>query len=277
MDIAAARLGLDPAELRRRNLVTDFPHTTAERCRRTTPATTSPASSRRSSSSATTTRRVEQAAGRRLGLGIACVVEPSISNMGYITLAQTPAERAATLPKSGNVEGCILTVGPHGGISVRISSTPQGQGHRTVAAQIVADRLGVTPEDVDGHRRDGHLDERVVRVVRRVLVALQRGGRARRRARSRPRRAPRSRRSASTSARDPSLRRVAGICHWNPSRVPDGHGARGSRPSPTTPPRTSRRRTTTIASRRRRRTASSSTSRWSRSTSAPDRCGCSTT
>ena len=66
-------------------------------------------------------RRAEQAAGRRLGLGIACVVEPSISNMGYITLAQTPAERAATLPKSGNVEGCILTVGPHGGISVRIS------------------------------------------------------------------------------------------------------------------------------------------------------------
>ena len=29
MDCAAARLGLDPLEIRRRNLITEFPHTSA--------------------------------------------------------------------------------------------------------------------------------------------------------------------------------------------------------------------------------------------------------
>ena len=111
MDIAAARLGLDPAELRRRNLVTDFPYTTASG------AVYDAGDYLACLEQALelvgyNERRAEQAAGRPLGLGIACVVEPSVSNMGYITLAQTPAERAATLPKSGNVEGCILTSAP---------------------------------------------------------------------------------------------------------------------------------------------------------------------
>ena len=220
MDIAAARLGLDPAELRRRNLVTDFPYTTASG------AVYDAGDYLACLEQALELvrydeRRAEQAAGRRIGLGIACVVEPSVSNMGYITLAQTPAERAATLPKSGNVEGCILTVGPHGGISVRISSTPQGQGHRTVAAQIVADRLGVAPEDVDGDRRDGHLDERLVRVVRRVLVALQRRRRARR-SRSQPI-ASRAKIAAIREHLGEATCRCAAspaICHWNPSRCP---------------------------------------------------------
>ncbi len=220
MDIAAARLGLDPAELRRRNLVTDFPYTTASG------AVYDAGDYLACLEQALELirydeRRAEQAAGRRLGLGIACVVEPSISNMGYITLAQTPAERAATLPKSGNVEGCILTVGPHGGISVRISSTPQGQGHRTVAAQIVADRLGVTPEDVTviaemdtstnawsvssgaySSRFSGVAAPAVALAADRVSAKIAAirdhlGG-------------------------DLSLRRVAGICHWNPSALPVG-------------------------------------------------------
>jgi 2-furoyl-CoA dehydrogenase large subunit len=69
--------------------------------------------------------------------------------MGYITLALTPDERAAGLPKSGNAEGCIITISPLGGVSVRLSTTPQGQGHRTVAAQIAADRLGVDPAEIE--------------------------------------------------------------------------------------------------------------------------------
>src|SRR5207249_9794341 len=98
-------------------------------------------------------RREEQAAareaGRLVGIGIACVVEPSISNMGYITLAQTAAERAETLPKSGNAEGATVSVNPLGGITVRMATTPQGQGHGPVAAQVVGDVLGVNPADVD--------------------------------------------------------------------------------------------------------------------------------
>ena len=69
--------------------------------------------------------------------------------MGYITLAQTPEARAAGLPKSGNAEGATVSISPLGGITVRIGTTPQGQGHETVCAQIVADALGVVPEDVE--------------------------------------------------------------------------------------------------------------------------------
>src|SRR3970040_2660121 len=67
--------------------------------------------------------------------------------MGYITLAEPAAERG--LPKSGNAEGCPISISPLGGITVRLSTTPQGQGHRTVAAQVVADRLGVDLHDVE--------------------------------------------------------------------------------------------------------------------------------
>ena len=46
-------------------------------------------------------------AGKLAGVGLACVVEPSISNMGYITLAQTAVERATVAPKSGQRRGRV--------------------------------------------------------------------------------------------------------------------------------------------------------------------------
>src|SRR5205807_8958886 len=41
-----------------------------------------------------------------------------------------------------------VALDPLGTVSVQIASTPQGQGHRTVVAQIVADVLGLAPCDV---------------------------------------------------------------------------------------------------------------------------------
>ena len=67
--------------------------------------------------------------------------------MGYITLAQTAEARAETLPKSGNVEGATVAVSPLGGVTVRVATTPRA-GPRDVCAQIVADALGASPEDV---------------------------------------------------------------------------------------------------------------------------------
>src|SRR5262249_60304730 len=94
-------------------------------------------------------RRDEQRAarkdGRLYGIGLACCVEPSISNMGYVTLALTAEARAAGLPKSGNAEGATVSISPLGGITVLIGATPQGQGHATVAAQVAADALGADP------------------------------------------------------------------------------------------------------------------------------------
>ena len=107
-----------------------------------------------------------RAEGRLLGIGLACVVEPSVSNMGYITLAQTPEERALGLPKSGNAEGVTIIIGPHGGVTVRFTTTPQGQGHRTVAAQVAADVLGLEPGGHRRARRGRHRGEPVARSAR---------------------------------------------------------------------------------------------------------------
>ena len=231
----------------------------------TTPATTRRASTTRSSSSATRSAAREQAAGRALGIGLACVVEPSISNMGYITLAQTAEERAAGLPKSGNAEGCTISISPAGGITVRLSTTPQGQGHRTVAAQIVADRLGVEPGGGRGAVRAGHVDERLDGRLGQLLVALRGrrrrrgrggGGQARREDRGDPR-APRRGALAPPRRRDGAL---------EPRVAARRDGARPRTRPPTTPRRTSTRPTTRIGSPPPRPTASSSTSPSSRST-----------
>jgi 2-furoyl-CoA dehydrogenase large subunit len=154
MHIAARQLGIDPAELARRNLVLagQMPYRAAagavydsgdyHACLDRALALAGYAELRAEQAEA-------RAAGRLLGIGLACVVEPSVSNMGYITLVQSAGERAAGLPKSGNAEGVTIAMGPHGGVTLRITTTPQGQGHRTVAAQVAADVLGLDPGEID--------------------------------------------------------------------------------------------------------------------------------
>ena len=154
MYIAARRLGLDPADVARRNLVraAQMPYRAAagavydsgdyHACLERALELAGYAELRAEQARARTE-------GRLLGIGLACIVEPSVSNMGYITLVQSAEERAGGLPKSGSAEGVTIAMGPHGGVTLRITTTPQGQGHRTVAAQVAADVLGLAPEQID--------------------------------------------------------------------------------------------------------------------------------
>ncbi|MBI1398247.1 MAG: molybdopterin-dependent oxidoreductase [Betaproteobacteria bacterium] len=93
-------------------------------------------------------RDAARAEGRLYGIGFAAIVEPSISNMGYITTVLTAEQRARAGPKNGAIAAATVNVDPLGGVCVTIASAPAGQGHRTVCAQVVADVLGVRPEDV---------------------------------------------------------------------------------------------------------------------------------
>jgi 2-furoyl-CoA dehydrogenase large subunit len=122
MTIASGRLGLDPAELRRKNLIRShaLPYRTPsgalydsgdyEGCLDDA-LELSRYGERRAEAEAA------RAGGRLVGVGLACVVEPSVSNMGYITLAE-PADTRG-LAKSGNAEGCSITISALGGITVR--------------------------------------------------------------------------------------------------------------------------------------------------------------
>lgn len=89
-----------------------------------------------------------RAQGRLYGIGYAAVVEPSQSNMGYISTLKTGEERERAGPKDGAVASATVSVDPVGSISVVGDSVPQGQGHQTALAQIVADELGVDIDDV---------------------------------------------------------------------------------------------------------------------------------
>ena len=68
--------------------------------------------------------------------------------MGYITTALTAAERERAGPKDGAAAGATVSIDPVGSITVLVASVPQGQGHRTVLAQVVAEALGVELDDV---------------------------------------------------------------------------------------------------------------------------------
>jgi 2-furoyl-CoA dehydrogenase large subunit len=150
MDIAAGELGIDPAELRRRNLIPagSFPYE-------------GPAGAVLDSGdyvraldmllekagyqALRAEYRKRKDEGRLCGVGMAVAVETSGSNMGYVSLALTHEQRAKSLPKSGAGAAARVTMDAGGAVTVHIDSVPQGQGHRTAAAQIVADELGVNP------------------------------------------------------------------------------------------------------------------------------------
>ncbi len=227
MAIGARRLGLDPVEVARRNLVpaAAMPYRTPSGALYDSgdyAACLDEALELSGYAALRTRAEAARSDGRLAGVGIACIVEPSVSNMGYITLAQTAAERAATLPKSGNAEGAAIAIDPLGGITVRLATTPQGQGHRTVCAQVVADALGCDPQDVTVMSEmdtatvpwtvaSGNYSSRFsgvgVGAVQAAALKL---------------RAKIDAIRAHAGDDNITLRRVAGMAHWNPEGLPEG-------------------------------------------------------
>jgi 2-furoyl-CoA dehydrogenase large subunit len=149
----AVELDLDPLDVIRRNLVPAgaFPYRTASGAlldsgnyqeaiqRGLTEGGLTELKSRRAAA---------RAQGKLYGIGYTAVVEPSVSNMGYITTVLTPAERRKAGPKNGAQATATIAIDPVGSVSVHVSSVPQGQGHRTVLSQVVADVFGLRPSDI---------------------------------------------------------------------------------------------------------------------------------
>jgi 2-furoyl-CoA dehydrogenase large subunit len=94
-------------------------------------------------------RDAARAAGRHYGIGFAAVVEPAMSNMGYLSTLLTPQVREKAGPKNGAVSMATVNIDPLGAVTVTADVTVQGQSHETVLAQIVADELGLSIDDVE--------------------------------------------------------------------------------------------------------------------------------
>jgi aerobic carbon-monoxide dehydrogenase large subunit len=144
VDAIARELGLDPVEVRRRNMLSDddLPYATAteltyrsvyprETLERALAAVEYPA-----------LRQAQQQAraeGRIVGIGIATYVEPNTYGSAFY--------KTAGIAGSGH-DAAIVRVEPSGAISAQIGVVSQGQTHQTTVAQALADAFTVPIEQV---------------------------------------------------------------------------------------------------------------------------------
>jgi 2-furoyl-CoA dehydrogenase large subunit len=87
-------------------------------------------------------RELGRGSGKRIGIGIGSTLDSGTNNFGQARIINPG------LPFSGNGEAAFVKLDLYGEINVNLGTTPQGQSHETTAAQVVADVLGVKPDDV---------------------------------------------------------------------------------------------------------------------------------
>ena len=252
LDEAALQLGLDPAEIRRRNLIPAdaFPYETPSGGlydRGDYPRVLELALETAGYEELRAMQAAAREEGRLVGIGIGLAVDPSISNMGYITVALPPELRQAPgyNPKSGASDWAQVRVNTSGKVVVTMGTAPQGQGHETAVAAVVADELGLTPDDVatvdefDSHTSVWSVSSgsyssrfsgiaagaarRSAGVVRRQILEI--GANLLEAAVEDLELADGEVRVKGSPDRKVSLRRVAGVAHWDPHGLPEGMSA----------------------------------------------------
>ncbi|HYM43224.1 MAG TPA: xanthine dehydrogenase family protein molybdopterin-binding subunit [Steroidobacteraceae bacterium] len=144
VETAAHELKIDPAELRRRNFIREFPYASPVGLTYDT-GDYQPLLDRAvalADAAGFKARRAASAArGMRRGLGYSCYIE---------ACGIAPSNVAGALgARAGLFEAGEVRVHPTGKVTVFTGSHSHGQGHETTFAQIVADKLGIPIEDVD--------------------------------------------------------------------------------------------------------------------------------
>ena len=144
VETAAHELGIDPAELRRRNFITSFPYATPVGLTYDTgdyDATLRQAQQLADVAGFAARKAVSEAKGLLRGLGYSTYVEAC-----GLAPSNIPGALGA---RAGLFEAGEVRVHPTGKVTVFTGSHSHGQGHETTFAQVVADRLGIPLEDVD--------------------------------------------------------------------------------------------------------------------------------
>ena len=145
LDLVAERLGVDPVEARRRNVIPrdGYPFTSASGMTYDSGDYPKALELALALADYDTLRREQQAAraaGRLVGVGLACYTE--YTGMGSEVFRRRGMEDVR------GVEAATVTMDPDGSVRCAVSFPSQGQGHATTVAQVVADRLGVALERV---------------------------------------------------------------------------------------------------------------------------------
>ena len=143
MDKAAAAFDLDPVEIRRRNLIAQFPYTSATGLvfdEGSYKAALEQAAARSDLPAFRARQRAARECGRYLGIGFATFSERT----GY----GSPAFAARGMAITPGWETVEITMDPSGLLEARIGASPHGQGLRTTLAQIIAEEIGVAPQHI---------------------------------------------------------------------------------------------------------------------------------
>ena len=146
MDMLARELGMDPAELRRRNFIQpdQFPYTTqmgAVYDSGDYPKALDRALANAGWAELQRQRDAARAEGRLVGIGLAMYVE--VCGLGP----------SSALP-TGGWEHSQVTVERDGRISATTGASPHGQGNETTFAQMLAEQFGIPLEHVTIHHGD---------------------------------------------------------------------------------------------------------------------------
>ena len=144
IDLLAGELKMDPAELRRKNFITEFPHTSHFGLVYDSGAYENAMDMAMEIAGYAKLRKEQEEArkkGRYLGIGVSSWIE--ICGFG---------PSAATAPATGGlalVESAQVRVFPTGSVTVYVGTHSHGQGHDTTFPQIVADTLGIPYDQIE--------------------------------------------------------------------------------------------------------------------------------
>ena len=146
LDMAARKIGMDPVEIRRRNLVNDdeFPYKAASGLVWDKSAFQACLGGASAGICYDDLRRDQKAArseGRWVGIGVASYAE--LTGVGS-RIAVAPG-----MPINTGTETCSVAIDSTGAITASFGLASQGQGMETTLAQVVAQELGVKVDDVD--------------------------------------------------------------------------------------------------------------------------------
>jgi carbon-monoxide dehydrogenase large subunit len=136
MDCLAARLGLDPLELRRRNVIheDELPYTTPVGIiydNMTARLTLEDAARKIGYEELREQQAAWRAEGRLIGIGMALFAEPTAMAFGHMS-----------------TDAATVRIGPNGRVDVAHTGASHGQGLETTIAQVVAEELGVAIDAV---------------------------------------------------------------------------------------------------------------------------------
>ena len=144
VETAARDMKMDPAEIRRRNFIHEFPYQTPVALLYDTGdyAKTLDSAQKLADVTGFPARKAEATRrGKLRGLGYSCYIE---------ACGIAPSNIAGSLgARAGLFEAGEVRVHPTGKVTVFTGSHSHGQGHETTFSQVVASRLGIPVEDVD--------------------------------------------------------------------------------------------------------------------------------